>query len=361
MFEKEISRRDFTKLCGGAAAVGAAAFVIPSWDNIDKKELANALKSTNVIWIQASGCSGCSVSTLNYYNIENKTDIGSVVLGGADELKDNFVNFRFQPTLMAGQGYVAMQSLNDAAQKPFVLVVEGGIPLKDDGFYAEVGMDSTNTHGITILEHMKELAPKAVAIIALGSCATWGGVPAAKPNPTEIQNIDDFVKQQKINVPVINIPGCPSHPDWLLLSIATILIDGLDALELDKLRRPKAFFWRTCHDQCPRRGQFRSAKFATHLSSPEGCLYLLGCRAPEAHGDCPSRTWNNKGRWCVDCGAPCIACTEPSFPDNGPLYLKMNLWNPMNTVTLGLFGVAAVGIGAAFISSRKKKKDQAHE
>jgi len=361
MLEKEITRRDFTKICGSAAAIGATMAMVPSWADIDKKALASALRTTNVIWVQASGCSGCSVSTLNYYNVDNQTDIGSVVLGLAPELKDNFINFRFQPTLMAGQGKVAMQSLNEAAQKPFVLIVEGGIPLKDDGFYAEVGMDATDTHGITILEHMHNLAPKAAAIIALGSCATWGGVPAAKPNPTGIQNVADFVKKNKIDVPVVNIPGCPSHPDWLLLTVATILIKGLDNLELDKLNRPTAFFWRTCHDQCPRRGQFRAARFATHLSHPEGCLYLLGCRAPEAHGDCPSRTWNNKGRWCVDAGAPCTACTEPNFPDNGPLFQKINVWNPMNAVALGLFGVAAVGIGAAFINSRKKKKGSAHE
>ena len=362
MFEKEISRRAFTKLCGGAVVLGAAAYAVPSWADIDKKALYVSLKNTNVIWLQASGCSGCSVSTLNYYNIANKTDIGGVVLGDAYELDGNFVNFRFQPTLMAGQGYVAMQALKEAAQKPFVLIVEGGISVQDEGFYAEVGMDESDTHGITILEHMKNLAPKATAILAVGSCATWGGVPAGKPNPTGIQSVSDFLKKNKIETPLVNIPGCPTHPDWVLLTVATILTKGLDKLETDKLKRPKMFFHRTCHEQCPRRGQFNGAKFATHLSDPEGCLYLLGCRAPEAHGDCPSRLWNNKGRWCVDCGAPSIACTEPSFPDNGPLYLKMNIWHPMNTVAIGLFGVAAVGIGAAFLNSRKnKKKGTAHE
>jgi len=334
----------------------------------ERNALAAALKTTNIIWLQASGCSGCSVSILNYINFDNLTsigtpsDIGSVVLGSAPELEDNFVNFRFQPTLMAGQGYVAMDSLNQAAKGPFVLVVEGGIATKDDGFYAEVGMNEDNTHGITIKEHVKELAPKAVAIFALGSCATWGGVPAGKPNPTDIENVMDFVKKQNIKTPVINIPGCPSHPDWFLLSVAVVLTKGMDALELDSLLRPKMFFSQTCHDQCPRRGQFENAKFSTTLSNSDGCLYLLGCRAPEAHGDCPHRTWNGKGRWCVDAGAPCVACTEPSFPDNGPLFLRMSMWDHMNTLAIGLFGAAAVGVGAGYIAyKRKQNKKKAQQ
>jgi len=171
---------------------------------------------------------------------------------------------------------------------------------------------------------VETLAKDALAVIALGSCAAFGGIPAAYPNPTQCRSVSEVLQAKGINTPLVNIPGCPPHPDWFVGTVASILLSGLPKPEdLDEHRRPKAFYGQTIHENCPRRAYYDENKFAKKFGDP-GCNYELGCRGPITHADCPLRLWNNKVSWCVGCGATCIGCTEPGFFDISPLYEKVS-------------------------------------
>jgi len=126
-----------------------------------------------------------------------------------------------------------------------------------------------------------------------------------------------------LRVPVINVPGCPPHPDWFIGTIESILVGGLDAVHVDDEGRPKRFFGQLIHENCPRRAYFDEGKFAKHLSD-EGCLYELGCKGTITHADCALRRWNNGTNWVIGSGAPCNGCVEPGFPDLiSPFYQRL--------------------------------------
>jgi hydrogenase small subunit len=178
---------------------------------------------------------------------------------------------------------------------------------------------------MTMQSWVETLAEDALAVVALGSCAAFGGIPAARPNPTECRSVGEILEAKSINTPLVNVPGCAPHPDWFVGTIASILLSGLPKPEdLDEHKRPKAFYGQTIHENCPRRAYYDENKFAKKFGEL-GCNYELGCRGPITHADCPVRLWNDKVNWCVGCGATCIGCTEPGFFDIAPLYEKTSL------------------------------------
>jgi hydrogenase small subunit len=155
-----------------------------------------------------------------------------------------------------------------------------------------------------------EASKHANAVIAVGTCAAFGGIPAAENNPTGAQSVGDFLKDNKVRVPLINIPGCPVHPDWVTGTLVHALKFGLP--ELDGLNRPKAFFSRLIHDQCPRFADYERENFAKHFTDP-GCLFKLGCQGPITHADCTVRLWNAGTSSCIHADAPCIGCASEFF------------------------------------------------
>ncbi|MBI5287226.1 MAG: oxidoreductase, partial [Deltaproteobacteria bacterium] len=161
--------------------------------------------------------------------------------------------------------------------------------------------------------------------IALGTCAAYGGIPAGAPNPTGNKGVADFLKGEKIKTPVINIPGCPPHPDWFVGTVADILLFGLPKPgKIDKEGRPKAFYGKTIHDSCQRRSYYEEGKYAEKFGD-EGCMIRLGCKGPDTHADCPIRLWNSGVNWCVGAGSICQGCTEPGFPDKfSPIFAKLS-------------------------------------
>jgi hydrogenase small subunit len=163
-----------------------------------------------------------------------------------------------------------------------------------------------------------------MAVIALGTCAAFGGIPAAAPNPTGARPVKEFLDSKGISKPLVNIPGCPPHPDWFTGTVAGIILNGLPtADDLDDLLRPKAFYGKLIHENCPRRAYFDEGKFAKNPGD-EGCLYGLGCKGPITYADCPLRRWNNGTNWVIGAGAPCNGCTQPEFPDGtAPFYEKL--------------------------------------
>jgi len=277
-----------------------------------------ATKKYPVIWLQGAGCTGCSVSVLNAVSPR----IQNLLL---DELVPGHqLNLIFHATIMAGQGEPVIDVLKDAEKNRkggYILVVEGAIPTAEGGAYGSIG-EKDGKH-LTIEQSVTDLGKNAMLVIALGTCAAFGGIPAAKPNPTLCKGVKTVFNEKGIETPVVNLPGCPLHPEWFTGTVSVILFSGVDALELDQLGRPRLFYGQLIHENCPRRADFDKGKFAEKLGDP-GCLYKLGCKGHYTYADCPLRQWNNGVNWCVKAGSPCLACVEPEFPDGtSPMYEKI--------------------------------------
>ena len=345
-----LTRRRFLELCAGSsAALGLSMMKNPEFERL----FAQALNEVPVIWFQGSGCNGCSVSVLNSFPVTIQDLLLSEVVSG------NHISLRFHNTVMAAQGDLAMSALYDTETGPFALVVEGGVPLKNGGFYCEVG--EKDGHGIPMTETIERLGKKAIATIALGTCAASGGISASPPNPGEVVGIREFYEQKGITTPLINVPGCPPHPDWFVGTLAQVIMDSPESVKVDEDLRPTAYFSKTIHDQCPRRGQFEAGHFSEKYGDPD-CMYLLGCKGPITHADCNDRLWNSKTRWCIEAGAPCIGCAELAFPAGlGPIHEPIDLTaeHPLDKVALGLAGATAVTMGAIALT-KNKSGDSAH-
>lgn len=280
---------------------------------------SKGMKEHPAIWFQASACSGCVVSVLNGV----APTIRDLVV---DQLAPgHHVSLRFQPTVMAAAGEAALEILaaTEEAKEGYVLVVDGALPTGAGGRFGYAAKKGAHTtmHALAL-----ELAEKAAAIVALGTCASYGGMHAAAPNPTGCVSIGEALAAAGMEKPVINVPGCPPHPDWFTGTVAQALLFGLPGPEaVDPVGRPKRFYGQLVHDLCQRRGEFEAHKFAKAAGEP-GCLYELGCKGPWTHADCPEREWNGGVSWCVKGGSPCQACVEPFFPDvSCPIYAKIGL------------------------------------
>ena len=300
----DLTRREFLKLCSASAVgVGMSQILSP--------EVVKALDQTAstrppVIWLQGASCTGCVISMINTAH----PTIAEVIT--------KIISLEYQPNVMASSGELAMSYLDMVTEKAkgeFFLLMEGAIPTKDNGVYCTIG--EKDGKELTILEAVQTIGPKAKAIIAVGDCASFGGVPAAKPNPTGCKPISEIVQ----GVPIIRLAGCPPHPDWILGTVVHVLLFGLP--ELDKLGRPKMFYGDTVHQNCPNYSYFQEGKMAKKFGD-KGCLIELGCKGPMSNSDCPLRKWNNGVNWCVGAGSPCIGCCNETFPDgNGAFYTAL--------------------------------------
>jgi hydrogenase small subunit len=296
---KDVSRRDFMKYCvGSAAALGLNLSVL---GNLEKALAAGG--GPPIIWLNGANCTGCTVSLANLFsNNKGTTDVADLLL--------NTIDLAFHPNLMGAAGDLAVAELRSASatKGSFVLAVDGGIPTAFGGrtcmLWTEDGRE------VTAMEAIKDLAPRAHAVLSIGTCASFGGVPAGNPNPTGIQSVGQIA-----GVKTINIPGCPIHPDWVVSIIAQLLAG--ESPSLDEDGRPKAFFDRKIHDRCPRKEEDKTKTFGMDGR----CLKELGCKGPETKADCYSRHWNNDTNWCIGANAICIGCTEKGFPDKfSPFY-----------------------------------------
>jgi hydrogenase small subunit len=215
---------------------------------------------------------------------------------------------------MAGSGDVAEFALDEAiAEGGYVLVVEGSLPAADDR-YLEVA-------GHPLEAKFVEAAEAAAAIIAIGACATYGGIPRA--GVPDGQGVDYFLNEHSISKPLINLPGCPVHPTWFFDTVLYYINNGCPP-PLDDEKRPYNHFSNTIHDMCPRRRFYKSGKFVTDWNDSKAttwCLLKMGCKGPWTHADCGSILWNEGANWCIGNNAPCAGCTEPAFYDGfSPLF-----------------------------------------
>ena len=282
--------------------------------------MATEIREIPAIWLQAAGCSGCAVAVLNSAYPQARDILLAELIPGVH------VSLRFQMTVMAGQGDPIIRVLTDTRKehpKGYLLVVDGSLQEGADGAFCVMG--EQDGRPIPMVELAADLAKDALAVVALGACSSFGGIPAGAPNPTGAMSMKDFLAGRGIDVPLINIPGCPPHPDWFIGTVGRVLLHGLPGPdEVDELGRPLEFFGKLIHETCPRRPDFDAARFAKHLGDG-GCLYELGCKGPFTYADCPTRQFNQGINWCIGNNAPCHGCVEPEFPDGfAPLYEKIN-------------------------------------
>jgi hydrogenase small subunit len=327
-----LSRRDFLKLCMSAALTASLTeHLMP----IMRQAFAESkLTKPPVIWLELGSCTGNSISLDNAVNPT------------LSQVLHDMIDLRYDWLLNAAQGEQAVQAIMDTVEKDagnFWLVIEGSVMTADQGRFNHVFMRGNEM--ITGQAALMEFAPKAKHVIAVGTCACFGGPAAAYPNPGGAKGVWEVIKQ-----PVINIPGCPSNPDWITGTFSHLLMYGLP--ELDSYNQPKLFFGKTIHDMCQRRQQFEDGIFAA-FPGESGCLYKVGCKGPVTHADCPKRQWNHYVNWPVRAGAPCIGCANPGFPDSTmPFYEHLpDLQTPMGALNLKKFGVAAAGLGAAAVGA----------
>lgn len=298
-----ITRRDFLIAAAAAAAAGKLA---PSAFAALQKALRGE-GAPRVIWLQAAGCDGCAISLFN-----------SIHYASVDSFLTNTIDLEFQNNLMAAAGDLAVSAVEAAAAQPgYILVVEGAIPSGADGLYCRMWS------GQTMVDVLSDHSENAAFIIALGSCASYGGVTAGAPNPTDASGVSELLPG---NPKVINVPGCPAHPDWAVGTITYLLTNGR-APPLDAHRRPLQYFGRRIHDNCLNRRKYCGTPAFANQLSQEGCMEYLGCKGKHTYSDCPLRKWNSSGpgkygvNWCVGAHSPCLGCVNPTYPDGmSPFY-----------------------------------------
>jgi hydrogenase small subunit len=341
-----LSRRDFMRLCSFMTAVLALP---PRYVTKVAAALRQTADRPSVIWLEFQDCAG---DTESFLRTSHPT---------AAQFIFDLVSLDYHEVLMAPSGDAAERSLAEAMERtPYILVVEGSIPIADDGVYCTVA-------GRTAVQELTEVAAGAAAIVAVGTCAAFGGLAAAEPNPTGAVGVRDVVK----GTPIVNLSGCPVNA----VNLAATLVHYLTFGELpatDDLGRPLFAYGHVLHENCPRRGHFDAGRFVREWGD-EGhrqgwCLYRMGCKGPMAHSNCPLVGWNDDTSWPVAAGHPCLACTEPRFWDvASPFYRWMGegvLPAPgpreRRDETVGIAlgaGAAAVAAGvgtAALIRQRRK-------
>jgi len=331
-----LSRRDFLKYCSIAAgALGISSSAMLKLD----KAMANAA-GPDVVWLQGAGCNGCTVSFAN--SIYNGNTPAHLLI--------DVLNLAYHPTLMAAAGEKAVDSAYGAyatGGTPFVLVVEGAIqnavppgPVGSPnaaGDYCKI-WDHSGTEQ-NMLDVTRSFAANAAVVLAIGNCASYGGIPGAAGNVTDARGVYDSLTVAADKKKVVNIPGCPAHPDWFVGTVAYIIdaiARGKSRLtpNLDSLRRPAEYFPERNCNSCTRftrgtKDHPTGPGFATFPGeSGNKCLKYVGCRGSRTKSDCPTRKWNADSaslgagvNWCVGAGANCAGCTQPNFPDRfTPLY-----------------------------------------
>ncbi|WP_447873918.1 hydrogenase 2 small subunit [Serratia fonticola] len=290
-FRDGVNRRDFMKLCAALAATMGLSTKAAA-------EIADSVGSPQrppVIWIGAQECTGCTESLLRatHPTIEN--------------LLLDVVSMEYHEVLSAAFGEQAEENKHRAIEQykgKYVLVVDGSIPMKDGGVYCMVA-------GKPIVEHIRNAAEHAAAVIAIGSCAAWGGVAASGPNPTGAVSLQEILPGKT----VINIPGCPPNPHNFLATVAHIITYQRPPA-LDAKNRPEFAYARLIHENCERRPHFDAGRFAKQFGDDghrQGwCLYHLGCKGPETYGNCSTLEFCDVGGgiWPVGIGHPCYGCNE---------------------------------------------------
>lgn len=274
----------------------------------------------SVLWITSGlGCDGDSIA-MTAATSPSLEDLLRGALPGMPPL------ILYNPVFAFETGDEFLKAFEDGAQgrlDPFILVLEGSVPnerVNGDGHWAGMGVDRATGQPILTTTWLDRLAPKAAVVMALGTCAAYGGVPAMRNNPTGAMGLRDYLGWDwvsRLGLPIVNLPGCPVQPDNITETLLCLVLQmaGMGPeLELDEQGRPRRIFGRTVHESCDRAGYAEHGEFSQ--SHGDGrCLVKLGCSGPVVRCNVPIRGWVNGVGGCPNVGGICMACTMPGFPD----------------------------------------------
>jgi hydrogenase small subunit len=332
MRRQGISRRSFLKFCSLTAAslgIGSAG----------AQQIAQAMQTkprTPVVWLHGLECTCCTESFIRSAHPLAK----DVVL--------SMLSLDYDDTLMAAAGYQAEDALEETIKKykgNYILAVEGNPPLGDDGIYCIPG-------GKPFVDKLRRVAKDAKAIVSWGSCASWGCVQAAKPNPTKATPVHKVITDK----PIIKVPGCPPIAE-VMTGVVTYILTFDRLPDLDSQGRPKMFYSQRIHDKCYRRPHFDAGQFVEKFDDAGArmgyCLYKVGCKGPVTYNACSTVRWNEGTSFPIQSGHGCIGCSEDAFWDKGSFYDHLTTIRPPGTLgiegTADTIGLAAVGIAGAAV------------
>ena len=334
-----VTRRDFLNFCASTTALlGLPASMAP--------RVAAALgqaRRPSVIWLPFQECTGCTESITRAH--------GATL----ESLIFEAISLDYQHTLQAAAGDAAERARTQAMKDnwgKYLLIVDGSIPTGNPGYGTIAGHDN--------LSMLKETAEGAAAIVALGTCAAYGGIPGAAPNPTGAVPVGDVIKDK----PIVNVPGCPPIPVVITGVLVQYLTFG-KLPELDALGRPRSFYGQTIHDRCYRRPFYERGQFAESFDD-EGaragwCLYKLGCKGPTTYNACATVKWNNGTSFPIEAGHGCIGCSQPGFWDQGGFYQPLSVGNWGNPRTVGTAVAIGTALGVASAALARRRQRDAEE
>ncbi|MGD8265377.1 MAG: hydrogenase small subunit [Chromatiales bacterium] len=335
-----VSRRGFLKFCTTTASMMALP---PSMVPAIASALEQA-KRPSVIWLSFQECTGCT---------ESLTRSHTPTIEG---LIFDAISLDYHHTLQAASGDAAEHAREEAMKEhygKYLLVVDGSIPLDNPGY--------STIAGISNLDMLRETAKGAAAIVSVGSCAAFGGLPHANPNPTGAASVGDIITDK----PIINVPGCPPIPVVITGVFLHYLMLGTIP-DLDELGRPKAFFGQNIHDRCYRRPFYERGQFAETFDD-EGakagwCLYKLGCKGPITYNACATMKWNQATSFPIESGHGCLGCSEPNFWDMGGFYdaLPEPPVDVQRAAGIAAAVGAAAGLAVGAVNQIKKKRAQSN-
>lgn len=335
-----VSRRAFLKFCSTTASLMALpAATVPAM-----AEALSSARRPSVVWLSFQECTGCTESLTR----SHAPSIEGLIF--------DFISLDYHHTLQAASGHAAEaareQAQHDNAGQ-YLVLVDGSIPLTEH--YSTIA-------GISNLQMLKDSARDAAAIINIGTCSAYGGLPMARPNPTNAVAVGEIIQDK----PIVNVPGCPPMPLAITGVIAHYLTMGR-LPEVDHLGRPLAFYGENLHDRCYRRPFYDRGQFAETFDD-EGarqgwCLYKLGCKAPVTYNACAHVKWNQGVSFPIQSGHGCIGCAEPSFWDSGGIYdsVPKALIGDNTKIAGAAVAGAALGAGAALLARRKKARTHAED
>lgn len=255
----------------------------------------------NAVWIETSGCFGEVISLFDGLT-------PNIIY-----LLDKLVNMTYFGSIMADEGDHAYERLLEVMNKDYILIVSGAIPKKDNGLFTVLA--TYKNEKITASKAIDMLSEKAKHIIAVGTCASFGGPTAANPNISEAVSLREFLNRDDI----ISIPGCPANLIWTYGILSYLVNNGTP--ELDYLGRPTAYYGELIHDNCERRRYFDLGIFAKKLGDKE-CMFMLGCKGPVTYAYCPISKWDLSNNWPVGSSTVCIGCANPGFPDENEPFIQ---------------------------------------
>jgi hydrogenase small subunit len=318
---------------------------VPQANPPTQQAQATGVKEVNILWTpDGMSCDGDSVSVTN----ATLPSIEDLVLGAIPGLpKVNLYN----RVLAYENGDELMKHFYDAWEgrlDPFVLVVEGSIPnekIHSEGYWTAIGCDKQTGQPITLNEWIDRLAPNALAVVACGTCATYGGIHAMQGNPTGSMGLADYLGwkwRSKAGIPIVNVPGCPVQPDNMMETLLYLLYQAAGLapmIPLDDMLRPTWLFGKTVHEGCDRAGYYEQADFGHEYGTPK-CMVKIGCWGPVVNCNVTKRGWMDGIGGCPNVGGICIGCTMPGFPDKFMPFMDEPPGGSLSSTTLQAYGKA---------------------